>query len=151
MFLKSVGICLLGLTLSLLLVGVISGTPVRHAIQVVPALIAFLAVVRRTGWAVHAARPLFLFWLFIVLAIWLYLLDIANFVSGRFTPAEVMLTVVIGVSCLWGLVASFRVPSDPVVGHPAVAGRTRVVTWAGFALLQTAALWVSLQPAFAQR
>jgi hypothetical protein len=141
---KIVGICLVGVMLSLLVVGVVSATPVRHAIQVIPALIAFLAVVRRAGWAVHAARPLFLFWLFIVLAIWLYLLGIANVVSGRFTPAEVTLTVVIGASSLWGLVASLRMPS-------AVTGRTGFVTSAVFALLQVGALWVSLQPAFAQR
>ena len=52
--------------------------------------------------------PILAFWLFIMLLIWLYLLGIARVVTGHFTPAEVSLTVVIGLACVVGLGASAR-------------------------------------------
>jgi lysylphosphatidylglycerol synthetase-like protein (DUF2156 family) len=54
---------LLAVALSLLLVGLISGTFTRHVVQVLPVLIAVLVVVRRVDWGPWAAAPLFVFWL----------------------------------------------------------------------------------------
>src|SRR5262245_49919634 len=93
---------LVGLVVGLLAVGVVSGTPLRHALQVLPVLVVGVAARRRASWASFAALPLFVFWLLIMVAIWLWLLGLARVVSGRFTPAEVGLTILIGLSCVLG-------------------------------------------------
>ena len=133
---------LTGVILGLLAVGVVSGTPVRHLVQVAPAILALVFIIRRAPWAYYAALPIFVFWLLIMLAIWLYLLGIARIVSGHFTHAEIGLSFVIGASCLVGLSQMLR--SQPV------ASRVTRAAWSViFAALQLAALWLSLRPEFA--
>ena|SRR5437867_150465 len=138
-----VAACLAGVIVSLLLVGVVSATPIRHLIQVTPAIIALVAAGRRAPWAPYAALPLFAFWLFIMIAIWLYLLGLARIVTGHFSPAEIALTLINGASCLWGLPASVR-------AKPVASGLARLVASTLFLLLQVGAMWVSLRPAFAR-
>jgi hypothetical protein len=133
-------ISLLGVILGLLAVGVVSGTPVRHIVQVVPAALALALVLRRVPWAAHAALPIFVFWLLIMVAIWLFLLGLARITTGHFSPAEIALTFVIGASCLCGLSQTFR-------GQPAASRVTRAAWAIVFAALQVTALWVSLRPA----
>jgi len=133
--------CLLGIILSLLLVGIISATLLRHVVQVIPAAVALVAVARRALWGPHAALPLFIFWLLIMLAIWLWLLGIARIVTGRFTPAEIVLTVVIGTCCAGGIVASLRTPTT--------TSRTwRLLMFAMFVAFQIGAMWLSLRQPF---
>src|SRR5262245_52885072 len=99
---------MLAVVLALLLVGLVSGTILRHAVQVLPALAATVVVVRQPVWSRFAAMAVFAFWLLIMLLIWLYLLGLANVISGRFAPVEVALTVVIGLACVAGLAALVR-------------------------------------------
>lgn len=136
-------LCLGGLIVSLLLVGVVSTTPLRHFIQVVPAMIALGCVWRRIDWSGYAALPVFLVWLLIMSLIWLFLLGIAHIITGTFSTAERVLTITSGLSCVIGIGATFR------VGSP--KWWRRVVAFVFFALLTIAAVWVSLQPSFAQR
>jgi hypothetical protein len=138
-----VAACLGGVIVSLLLVGAVGATPIRHLIQVTPAIIALVAVGRRVRWAPYAALPLFAFWLFIMIAIWLYLLGLARIITGHFTPAEIALTLINGAACLWGLPASVRT-------KPAASGLARLVASTLFLILQVAAMWASLRPAFAR-
>jgi hypothetical protein len=133
---------LVGVILALLAVGVASGTVVRHVIQVLPAGLALVLVIRRAAWAHYAALPIFAFWLLIMLAIWLFLLGLARITSGRFSPAEIALTLVIGASCLAGLSQVFRT-------QPAASLWARSAWAVAFGALQVAALWASLQPALA--
>lgn len=129
---------------ALLLVGLVSGTIIRHAVQVLPVLVASVVVVIRPAWSRFAAIPVFAFWLFIMLLIWLYLLGLANVVTGQFKPAEVGLTVIIGLACVAGLAASAR-------------RSARSNWWVGlaaflmFGALQVGAMWLSLQPVLASR
>jgi hypothetical protein len=133
---------LAGVAVSLLLVGVVSGTPVRHAVQVAPCLLALAAACRRAPWAAAAALPVFVAWLLIMLAIWLWLLGLARITTGRFTPAEIGLTIAVGASCAWGIAAVFRARS---AARPAVRAAAAVV----FGALQVGAVWLSLHPAIA--
>src|SRR3989442_2183795 len=91
---KTVAACLSGVAVSLLLVGVVSGTVIRHIIQIFPMLIALVAVARRPTWGSYAAMPIFLFWFLIMLLIWLYLLGVSRVANGRYTPIEILLTLV---------------------------------------------------------
>lgn len=141
---KIVAWALVSTTLSLLLVGLVSHTPIRHLIQVSPAVVALSTLLLRAPWAAFAALPVFLFWLLIMVAIWLFLLGIANIVNGTFSAAEIGLTIAIGASCAWGMVASIRAPKSAGL-------MPRVIAIAVFAALQAGAMWLSLRPGFATK
>jgi hypothetical protein len=128
-----------GIVISMLLVGVVSHTPIRHLVQVVPVAFALVALWRRAAWAPYAALPLCLFWLLIMTGIWFFLLGIARIITGTFSPAEITLTITTGLSCLAGLVAWWRVRGESGVARQAAA-------FVSFALLQLGAMWLSLQP-----
>ena len=74
--------------------------------------------------------------------IWLYLIGVANIVSGTFSPAEIALTMLIGISCVWGIVASLRASSG-------VRPSMRLVVFLTLLALQVSAMWVSLLQPFA--
>jgi hypothetical protein len=135
---------LLAVVVALLLVGVISGTLLRHAVQVVPLLAAMLAVTLRPAWGRFAALPVLLFWLLLMLLVWLYLLGWQSFFTGTFSPVEVGLTVVIGLACAVGVAAAARDSTGPAWW----AGVAAFVLFGG---LQVAAMWLSFQPAIANR
>ncbi len=135
---------LIGVIVSLLMVGVVSSTPVRHIIQVTPVALALAAVAGRRAWAAYAAFPVLLFWLLIMLAIWAFLLGLARIVTGHFTTTEVVLTVLIGLSSVCGIAASVTSRSIPGL----TKGLAALVL---FAALQLGALWMSMQPLFARR
>ncbi|HEY4977711.1 MAG TPA: hypothetical protein VII25_00975 [Candidatus Acidoferrum sp.] len=133
--------CLIGVILGLLLVGLVGGTPLRHALQVMPACIVLVTLIRGASWGPLAAYAIFSFWLLIMVLIWLHLLGIAHILNGSFSTIEIILTVFVGGWCLFGII------STPFSAKLAV----RVFAFLSFALLQIAALWLSLQPYFARR
>lgn len=132
------------LVAALLLVGVVSGTLVRHVIQVAPAVALLVAACALRPWVPYAAAALFVFWFFIMSLIWAFLLGLAKVVTGTFSPVEVALTVVIGVASLVGFVAACR-------AHPRPGWPARVAAFVAAAALQIGAMWLSLRPAFATR
>lgn len=137
---------LAGVILGLLLVGAVSHLVIRHIIQVTPAAIAAVFVARggRDGRAArYAALPVFVIWLLIMTAIWLYLLGIATFLTGHFSSAETVLTVVIGLFCVFGIGAVLR--------HPRAPALPAIVYFVAFAVLQWAGIWLSLRPEVARR
>lgn len=136
--------CLAGLSVALMCVGFVSGTPLRHLLQIIPAVVVFTLVTRRFPWATWAALPVFAFWLLIMIAIWLFMLGLARIITGHFSPAEVALTVVIGLCSTVGAAA--------VVSSRPQGGRLRsLAALALVAALQVAAMWLSLQPFAAER
>ena len=135
---------LLAVIVALMLVGVVSGTLIRHAIQVVPGVVVLGLGFARIRCARFAAIAVFLFWLFIMALIWLYLLGIANGISGHFTRTEVALTLVIGLGSAVGLVAASRVRDSS-------RWPGRLAAFAAAAALQVGAMWLSLQPVVATR
>jgi hypothetical protein len=136
--------CLIGVIFGLLLVGLVSGTPLRHFLQVLPVAFALILVSRRVSWASYSALPIFAFWLLLMTLIWLHLLGLVHLITGDFSKSEIILTIFIGVWCLFGLLLS-------VVSLSPARLTTRLSAFLGFATLQIAALWLSLQPYFARR
>ncbi|MGH9372839.1 MAG: hypothetical protein ACRD15_15045 [Vicinamibacterales bacterium] len=124
---------------ALVVVGIVSQTLLRHVIQIVPLVVALGLLLRWPALGVTAAAPLLAFWFLIMCAIWLFLLGVARIFTGTFTAAEVTLTVVIGVGCLLGLGSAYRRGSTIPVAP-------RLGTAAAFAILQFAAMWLSVQP-----
>jgi len=142
----SVTLCLIGIALSLLAVGFVSGTILRHIIQVLPAITAAALVIRAPATGRAAALAIFVMWLAIMILIWLFLLGIAQVVSGRFTPVEIMLTILIGVFCSFGVSASVR---GTVAGGRGIA--LRIAAFVIALIAQIAAMWLSFQPWVARR
>jgi len=141
---KNLAAALVTLVLSLMLVGAISGTVLRHAVQVIPAIVAILLVLRGHPGNRMASMPILAFWLLIMILIWLTVTRVAKVVSGRFTTSEVILTVVMGVACAVGLLASWRLPRDQ--------GRVMgLATFVIFGALQVGVMLLSFTPALANR
>jgi hypothetical protein len=124
--------------ISLLVVGVVSQTLLRHVVQITPLILA-LVVLGRWPAGVSAAVPLFVFWLLVMIGIWSFLLGIARIFTGTYTLPEIALTIVIAVASLAGLAATNRRGSTA----PMTA---RIALIASFAFLQYAAMWISVQP-----
>jgi hypothetical protein len=136
---RLLAMALAGLTLSLVCVGLVSHTFLRHLLQVAPPVFALVLVLRGSPASSAAAIPLLTFWLGVMLSIWLFLLGVVRIISGHFTATEIALTVVIALMCGFGLFGAMRCRATLGVGR-------RVATGALFAVLQFGALWLSLQP-----
>jgi len=127
---------LVAVSVSLLLVGLVSRTVLRHVIQIVPLAIVIALTARHSRFSSAAATSLFTFWIFAMGGIWLFLLGIAPVFTGRYSPAEVVLTVVIGLTSIAGLLAVFRQGTE--LRLPARLGTVFL-----FAILQPIALLLS--------
>ena len=130
--------------LALIAVGIVSGTVIRHLVQIAPFAVALSVLPRRPAWGVSAAATLLAFWFLVMSAIWLFLLGVARVFTGTFTTLEIALTIVIGVGSLLGLAAARRTGASTPIG-------TRLGVVAAFAALQFAAMWLSVQPYVARR
>ena len=136
--------CLGGLALALIVVGLVSGTVLRHVVQIVPVLLALALVSRRPAIGAYAALPIFVFWLLIVMLIWLFLAGLSTIANGRYTAAEVISTVVMALCCGYGVRRA--IPA----GRPATLA-SRLMTFILFAVSQLAAMWISFSPSIANR
>jgi hypothetical protein len=136
--------CLIVLALALLLVGVVSGTLLRHIVQIVPIVVALAVLARRPARGAYAALPIFAFWIFVPVMIWLFLLGVSRFASGHYTPIEVLSTVVMAGSSIVGVVKCVQ------LGRPLRAGgRLSMVLL--FAVMQFSVMWVSFLGPIANR
>ena len=127
---QRVAISCLVIAVSLLLVGVVSGTMLRHAVQIAPALVAAALAWRKPRWGAAAALPVFATWIVIPVLIWMFLLGIARFVTGTFTPVEIFLTLVMAAASLAGAIAAVRL----LRGASLALSAALFVTFAGLQL-----------------
>jgi hypothetical protein len=141
---RRLNFCLIGLIFGLLLVGLVSGTPLRQVVQVLPACIVLLALSLPASWSPYAALAIFSFWLLIMALNWLQILGISHVLTGTFSRAEAILNLFIAGWCLIGLFRFLAAPSSAKL--PA-----RIIAFLSFAALQIAALWLSLQPYLSHR
>ncbi|MDE0265369.1 MAG: hypothetical protein OXJ37_23410 [Bryobacterales bacterium] len=136
--------CLAGVATALLIVGVVSGTFIRHVVQIVPVAVALVAVRERRAWGSHAALPIFAWWLFMMVLVWLYLAGVPMFFDGDFTLTEIALTGLIALFSVLGLFACMRAES-------ATSAQNRLLAVAGFGAFQFAMMWVSFLRPFVNR
>jgi hypothetical protein len=141
---RPIGVFCVIIIAALYVVGLVSGTLLRHVVQTAPIWIGVVLAFRASPHARWFALPFFLFWLGIVVLIWLFLLGWAQVVHGTFTPPEVAMTVVMGAASLGGIVTALRdrrrASALPAVGVFLVG-----------AALQLAAFRLSLLPGIATR
>jgi hypothetical protein len=138
---RQVGLISVCVIASLSVVGIASGTELRHAIQSIPLLLVVGLAARRAQAARPLALPMFVFWLGIMMLIWLYLLDWVPIASGDFSGPEIAMTIVVGCASIGGIVAAAR-------GWRFATGAPLFVLGAA---LQVVAFWGSLQPSIANR
>ncbi len=141
---RYIACCLLTMVTALYAVGAVSHTPLRHLVQTLPLWAAMLLGFRRQPAAKWAAMPCFLVWLILMTFIWLFLLGWARIFSGRFSPAEIALTLVVGAASLAGLIAGMRWRTN-------VTWRKSLALSALFIVLQVAALRISFIASIANR
>ncbi|HZN41207.1 MAG TPA: hypothetical protein VFD82_20545 [Planctomycetota bacterium] len=135
---------LVAVIVSLLLVGVVSHTPLRHAVQVSPMVVVLGFRLARFGWSRFAAMAMLAFWLCIMVLIWLYLLGITKVVTGTFSVAEIALTVAIGLGSAVGIGAAF-------LARDSSRWPTRLAVFLVAAAIQVATTWLSVQPGLEHR
>jgi hypothetical protein len=129
---------------ALYVVGLVSGTILRHVVQTLPLWLVIVLAMRRSANAKWLALPMLVFWLVIMVLIWLFLLDWARVLRGHFTPTEIAMTIVIGVAAVGGIIFAVRERS-------ATASLVCVELASVGLALQLAAMWLSTQPGIATR
>jgi hypothetical protein len=141
---RMIPVCCAAVIAALYVVGFVSQTELRHVVQTLPlwvgAILGYLGE-RMARWV---ALPLFLFWLILMSLIWLYLLGWANVIHGHFSPIEIVMTLVVGISSLLGIVNC--VPG--ITSSGLITGGAVFLLSAAF---QVAMLHVSFLPEFAHR
>ena len=137
-------IALTALAVALLFVGAVSGTVLRHLVQITPIVGVLVVLRRKPPWGAYGAIPIFVCWIGIVILIWLCLLGLSRIANGHYTLAEILATVVMAGAALAGLLSSLTVGKELRVGD-------RVIAIATFALIQFAAVWVSFLGPIARR
>lgn len=135
---RRIGVSLASVALALIIVGVVSGTLRTHLVQISPIVLLLALLSRARPLAIVAATAVLSWWIVTMSGIWLFLLGVSRFLTGRFSPAEIVLTIIIGVACVAGLAASRRAESVPL--------GARLATIVFAAGLQSLALWFSYQP-----
>ena len=133
-----VAACLVGVALSLILVGVVSETLARHVVQVIPVVLAVGLILWRPSAGAWFAIPIFAAWGVVMLAIWAYLLGLWDIAEGSYSVVEIGLTIVIAASSAFGIRKSMHAGR----GLPLIARAASGLC--GF-VLQAAFLAVSLQ------
>ncbi len=127
---------------ALYIVGIVSNGVLRHCVQTLPLWFPIVMGLRQREVAKWASLPCFAIWLGLMSLIWLFLLGWANVLSGRFTPIEVILTLVVGVASLTGLVIGLR-------WRTSFGWSKGLSVAAAFAVLQLIAVRVSFLPSIA--
>ena len=143
---KIVGYSSLAILIALYIVGAVSATPgsLRHEVQTLPLWFPIIAGFQKSEWAKWSALPCMIFWLTIMAFIWLFLLGWARIVTGTFNAAELAMTLVVGAASIAGIAVCLRWRTTT----PAMTAMGVVVL---FAVLQVAAMAISLIPYIAQR
>ena len=132
--------------IALYVAGAVSVPPgsLRHEVQTLPLWFPIVAGFQNRPIAKWAALPCLAVWLALMIAIWLFLLGWARFVTGHFPPIEIAMTIVVGVGAAAGIVAAVRWKTTTRVLHSAAVA---VV----FLALQLLALRLSFLPYIARR
>jgi hypothetical protein len=141
---KSLAWCSLAVLVALYVVGAVSNGSLRHEVQTLPLWIPIVLGFQGRKLAKWAALPCLLFWLLIMVAIWLFLLGWARIVTGHFSPVEIAMTLVIGLSSIIGIVRGLR-------WRTSVSPAKGVATVVLLAIFQVGAMRISLIPYIATR
>jgi hypothetical protein len=105
---RVIAFCALFLIAALYVVGVVSHGVLRHIVQTAPVWPTVVLGLRDSRWSKWTSLPCFFCWLLLMSLIWLFLLGWAHLISGTFSPVEIAMTIVVGVSSIAGPVTGLR-------------------------------------------
>jgi len=136
----------LAVLIALYIVGAVSVPPgsLRHEVQTLPLWLPIVAGFQGRPVAKWASIPCFALWLVLMVLIWLFLLGWARIVTGHFSPTEIAMTLVVGISSVVGVLSAVRWKTD--IRTPTGIGIAAI-----FFALQVLALRVSFLPYIARR
>ena len=135
---QTVRSALIGIVLSLLAAGILGGTFLRQAIQVVPILMALRLTSRFPGYlGACAAVSVSAFWMIVMVCVWLSVTGVSDLVPGPFTRLEILLSVLTALFAWVGFSRGRR------LGRP-LERKRKVATLAVFGLLQIVAVTLSV-------
>ena len=97
------GLCLGGVGVSLVLVGVVSGTVPRHVFQIVPVLLIAGLLLTRSAPVAWVAVGVLGSWVGMIAFVWLHMLGLLDVASGNYSLAEIVLTIVVAGCSLLGI------------------------------------------------
>ena len=124
-------------------VGIPDNLILRHIVQTLPLWFAVVLGARRSNSTSWISLPLFLFWLGIMALIWLYLLGLSRVVNGHFSPLEITMTIIVGLSSIVGISMSY--------GLRSLSAIRALCLFVAFAALQFVCFRVSFLPSIAHR
>jgi hypothetical protein len=132
--------------IALYVVGAVSVPPgsLRHEVQTLPLWFPIIAGFQNRQLAKWAAVPCLAVWLAVMIFIWLFLLGWARIITGRFSPTEIAMTIVVGLGAVVGLIAAVRWKTS-------IRAPAGLAVAALFLALQLTALRVSFIPYIARR
>ncbi len=128
---------------ALYVVGVVSGTELRHVVQTAPLWLCVVLGLKRVQSVRWLALPMLLFWLVLVVIIWMYLLGWTRIITGTFSPTEIAMTIVIGITAVVGIPTCVR--------GPRIHASQAVLLFVVGAAVQYAAFYISFLPSIARR
>ena len=140
--LKAIGACCLAVLAALYIVGAVSHGSLRHEVQTLPLWVPIVAGFNRREFARWCALPCLLFWLLCMVLIWLFLLGWAHVISGRFSPVEIAMTLIVAAASAAGFGLSVWRAKWTARGCALIVL---------FAILQFAAFRISMLPAIAHQ
>jgi len=132
-----IALCCGAMIAAFYVVGLVSGTELRHFVQTLPLWLGVIFGIRRVQMTVWLAMPMFLFWLVVMVLIWLFLLGWAHVVSGHFSPVGILMTLVIGAASVLGITFCIR-----------DRGRTKTIAATAVALIGAIAQLIAFQVSF---
>jgi len=142
---RTVRLCLIGVAMSLLLIGIINGTPVRYAVQLLPIPLALRLTSRAPGYlGAYGAVAIASFWAVVTVLIWLFVFGVSDVLAGDYPPAVIALTMPVAFFSFVGILRGVR------AGRYLTRSR-KVVTLLLFGALQTLAVIGSFAEPFVNR
>jgi hypothetical protein len=150
---KTYALCSLAVIAALLVVGSLSDGVVRHIIQTLPLWIVAVLGWRHSALTKWIALPMFLVWLAIMVLIWLFLLHLSRILTGRYSPIEIAMTLVVGATSILVAVGFWRTRADISIPRAAAGLLAGAVLQLGAIALSLqaplssdSALWAWLEP-----
>ena len=135
---QTVRSALIGVVLALLAFGLLGGTLLRQAIQVVPILMALRLTSRFPGYlGAYAAVSVSAFWMIVMVCVGLSAIGVSSLVPGPFAPIEILLSVLTALFAWVGFSRGRR------LGRPLERNR-KMATLAVFGVLQIVAVTLSV-------
>ena len=141
---KLIACCCLAILLAIYVVGAMNHGMLRPTVQTLPLWVPIVLGFRGSEFAKWSALPCLILWLATMMLIWLFGVAWVYVALGQFSPADLVMTLIVGAASVGGFFVALRWRTAV---RPFSAGTVAL----SFVALQFLTLWVSLSPSIARR